>query len=92
VNAITEYFHKKHLIINAQKTQLLLFNPGGRLANIPGISVDNQTRPWDRRLTYLGVVLDPVQQQTTVAARMLYSLVGRRSPLLPETKLILFKT
>ena len=23
VNAITDYFHKKHLIINAQKTQLL---------------------------------------------------------------------
>ena len=45
VNAITEYFHKKHLIINAQKTQLLLFNPGGGLADIPVISVDNQPRP-----------------------------------------------
>lgn len=101
LNAITEYFRGKYLLLNAQKTQLILFNPGGRLPAAYNITVDNTPCPWTRQLTYLGVVLDPglhmhhqvqkVRRQATIATRMLYSLVGRRSPLLPDTKLLLYK-
>jgi len=102
IDMLLPFLTRKHLHINAAKTQTMMFNRGSRLTNATEITVEGTPCRWLRALTYLGVTLDPglhfhthtrmTQEKATTASRQLYALISRRSPLFPEVKLLLFKT
>jgi Reverse transcriptase (RNA-dependent DNA polymerase)/Endonuclease-reverse transcriptase len=101
LNSISDYCKDWKIKINASKTQAIYFSRN--TVNIPRteITLDGDGIPWSGEVKYLGVHLDKRLtfashisksiDKATLAFRILYSFLNRKSKLCVPNKLLLYK-
>lgn len=99
-NLIVQYFHKWRLHNNASKTQGIVFTR--KRSVIPPITLSGERIVWAQEIRYLGLTFDKrlnfcknlehALSRAIQAKNILSPLIRQRSKILPNIKLLLYKT
>lgn len=101
MTVLEKYFFKWKLMIDIEKTELIIFSHKERDKVVPKLHMYNEEVEHKRQAKYLGVILDPTltftkhfveaRKKTFKAIGSMYSLICRKSKMSLSNKLIIYK-
>lgn len=103
LDQLSSYCLKWKIKLNAEKTQAIFFTKKRKQCMLPSLSLQifDTEVPWSPKVKYLGVILDKkltfkehiyhIKSKVSLATKILYPLINRKSDLNRENKLIIMK-
>ncbi|GBN70038.1 putative RNA-directed DNA polymerase from transposon BS [Araneus ventricosus] len=101
LNNIEKWCTLWHVAIKTDKTHAVMFRKGTSRKELKTLSFFDEDLTWDKEVKYLGLILDDKltfrshlkynTKKFWAKVHLLIPLIGRRSPLTLENKLLLFK-
>lgn len=100
---LQNYFHRWKIKLNDAKTEAIFFTRRRAMRYLPQreLILSSQVIPWNNKLKYLGVILDPkltfshhinyICEKTNTLIKTLYCLINRKASLNTGMKLLLYK-